>query len=248
MAFLLLSASIGTSLAFASSSEDDDDDDDNFQEDDRTQNEQQTQQPPQNTQQSQSQITWKNFKDRNNLFTVQYPSNWTPGAPATQEVRGPINTIFFAPVRTDKLAQIQFIQYAQPSVFATPQEALKSEINTSQNDPTTTKFEIESPIECSKYTLNGLPACSYIYETQSTPESGYPNQAILAVDAQLMMAPNMKRITMQVYDLFERFLPVAESMIKTFQTTGSNTSTSDFSLSGGSNTAGLQMYEFIKRR
>lgn len=77
---------------------------------------------------------------------------------------GPIDTVFFGPVSEDELAQVEFIQYPQPSVFTTPKESLESEINILQNDPTTTKFEIERPIECSKYTLNGLPACSYIYE------------------------------------------------------------------------------------
>ena len=216
LAFLLLSASIWTSLAFASSSGSKADIED----------------------EQQSQVTWKNFKDRNNLFSVQYPSNWTPTAPAAADARGPIDSIFYAPVSADELAQVEFFQYAQPSVFTTPKESLESEISTNQNDPTTTKFEIERPIECQKYTLNGLQACSYIYETHSTPESGIPNQAILAVDALADDGTEYETYYYGSYDLFEHFLPVAENMIKTFQTTGSNTSTSDFSLSGSSNTTG----------
>lgn len=83
-----------------------------------------------------------------------------------------------------------------------------------------------------------MPACSYIYEIQSTLGSGYPNQAILAVDALADDGTEYEAYYYASYDLFEHFLPTAESMIKTFQTTGSNTSTSDFSLGGGSNTTG----------
>ena len=212
--FLLL-ASIGTTLAFASSSEDDDDD--NSQEVN-----------PQNDQQSQ--VTWKNFKDRNNLFTVQYPSDWAPSAPVEDEISGPIDIIFFAPVTgADEVAQVEFIQYAQPSIFSTPQEALESEISTLQNDPTVTKFEIERPLECQRFTLNSLPACSYIYEITS-PDG---NLAVMAVDA---LAPDGTEYEVYYhgsFDLFEDFLPAAESMVKSFRTTGSNASISDFSLGGG---------------
>ena len=94
------------------------------------------------------------------IYTIESNKEIT----ATEAVLGPIDTVFFGPVSEDELAQVEFIQYPQPSVFTTPKESLESEINILQNDPTTTKFEIERPIECSKYTLNGLPACSYIYE------------------------------------------------------------------------------------
>jgi hypothetical protein len=107
---------------------------------------------------------WKTFKDRNNLFTVQYPSNWTPGGVAEAEKAGPIDILFFAPVtEADQVAEIEFMQYSQSSPFNTPQESLESEINRLQNDPTVTKFEIEQPIECQTYNISGLQACSYIY-------------------------------------------------------------------------------------
>lgn len=173
-------------------------------------------------------VTWKSFKDRNNLFTVQHPSNWT--ASAATESSGPIDVVFSAPVpEADKLTEIEFIQYAQPSVFNSARESLEAEINSLQNDPTVTKFEIERPVECSSYNLSGLPACSYIYEVAST-DGG--NLAVMAVDA---LAPNGTEYEVYYkasFDLFENSLPTAGKMIESFQLTGNNSAATDFSLSG----------------
>ena len=65
-------------------------------------------------------------------------------------------------------------------MFRTAQEAVDVEINALQNDPTVTKMEIERPIECSRYTLNGLPACSIIYEVGNTDGTNF---AMMIVDA-----------------------------------------------------------------
>jgi hypothetical protein len=232
---LVLLLGFGTYTAFASSSDDDEDDEDS-QDEESSQNGQpqqlQPNQPPQ--------VTWKTFKDRESLFTVQYPSNWTPQGVVEAERAGPIDILFFSPGATnDADADIEFSQWAQPSVFGTPKEALEQEIIDLQNDPTVTKFEIESPIECSKYTLNGLPACSIIYEINSA--EGGP-LAIMIVDA---LAPNGTEYEVYYrsdFNLFKHFLPVIEYMIKSFQTTGSTASTSDFSLSnsGSPNATGQQ--------
>ena len=235
---LALLLAFGTDAAFASSSEDgDDDDDNNSQGEENSQNEQ-TQQPSQNTQQSQA--TWRTFNDREGLFTAQYPSNWTPGGVAEADSSGPIDVVFFAPVSApDEVAEVEFIQYAQPSVFSTSREALESEINTLQNDPTVTKFEVERPLECEMYTLNGLPACSIIYEIAS-PDG---QLALMIVDALANDGTEYETYYRASFDLFNHYLPTAENMIKSFQTTGSNASITNFTLSGSagsSNTTGQQ--------
>lgn len=178
----------------------------------------------------QSTAAWKTFKDRNNLFSVQYPSNWTVSGLAEEEIVGPIDVLFLAPVTdVDDIAEIEFIQYAEPSIFSSPQEALESEINSLQNDPTVTKFEIERPVECSSLNLSGLPACSYIYEIAST-DGG--NLAVMAVDA---LAPDGKEYEVYYrasFDLFEDLLPTAERVIESFQLTGNNSAATEFSLKG----------------
>ena len=228
LSFLVLLTSISTNLVLASSSEDDDGNNDS-----------QNEQGSKNDETSQqSQVTWKTFKDRDNLFTVQYPSNWTPSTAAESERSGPIDTIFSSPGATATTgSDVEFIQFAQKSVFSTPREALESEISSLQNDPTVTKFQIEQPLECSKYTLNGLPACSYIYEVHTTDG---PNLAIMAVDALAQDGTEYEVYYHSDFDSFEHFLPAVESMVKSFQATGTGTGTDDFSLSGGdTNTTGL---------
>ena len=224
---LVLLLGLGTDIMFASSSNDDDDDD--SQDEESSQNAQPQQSPP-------NQPSWKTFKDRAGLFTVQYPSNWSPSGIQDPELAGPIDIAFFSPGSTETTgADVRFTEYAQHSIFSTPKESLEQEITDLQNDPTVTKFEIESPVECSKYTLNGLPACSYIYEIDTTEG---PPLAIMAVDA---LAPDGAEYEVYYHSdfaSFKYFLPVVEQMIKSFQTTGNTTSAPDLqsSNSGSPNT------------
>jgi hypothetical protein len=170
-------------------------------------------------------VTWKKFQDRNNLFTVQYPSNWTPSG--VTEPYGPIDMLFLSPGSSlDSGAEVEFIQYSDPSVFRTAQEALDAEITSIRNDPTLTKFEIERPLECTRYSLNGLQACSVIYELTSTDGSF----AAMAVDSVAANGTEYEAYYKAAFDSFEHFLPTVENMIESFQTTGSPPTGSDFSL------------------
>jgi hypothetical protein len=179
-------------------------------------------------------ITWQTYNDRNNLFTVQHPSNWTPSGVAEAERYGPIDILFSAPAASeDQFGEIEFVQYAEPSAFSTAQESLQSEISSLQNDPTITKFEIERPVECQSYTLAGLPACSYIYEIV-TEEGSW---AVLAVDAVASNGTEYESYYRATFDLFQNLLPAAENMIKSFQLTGDGSAATDFSLEGGSSSS-----------
>jgi hypothetical protein len=170
-------------------------------------------------------VTWKEFQDRNTLFTVQYPSNWTPSG--VVEPYGPIDMLFLSPgSNLESGAEVEFIQYSDPSVFRTAQEALGAEINSLQNDPTLTKFEIERPLECTRYTLNGLQACSVIYELTG-PDGSF---AALAVDSVATNGTEYEAYYKASFDSFEHFLPTVENMIESFQTTGSPPTGNDFSL------------------
>jgi len=179
-------------------------------------------------------VTWKTFQDRNGLFSVQYPSNWTPSGIIESMKVGPIDILFLSPGSdVDSGAEVEFIQWADQSVFRTAQEALEAEISTQQNNQTLTKFEIERPIECSRYTLNGLQACSVIYEI-SGPDIG--DLATMVVDSLATDGTEYELYYKSDFDSFEHFLPTVESMIKSFQVTGSEPATSNSSLSSGTNT------------
>ena len=181
------------------------------------------------SQEEQPAVTWKTFKDRNNLFTLQYPPNWTVSDVLEAEREGPIDVLILAPVTNETdVAEINFIRYTQPSIFNTPQESLESEITTLQNDPTLTKFEIERPVECSS-NLGGLPACSYIYEVAST-DGG--NLAVMAVDALAPDGTEYEAYYRASFDLFEDLLPTVERVIESIQLTGNASAATDFSLRG----------------
>lgn len=177
-------------------------------------------------------VTWKKFQDRNNRFTVQHPSNWTPSG--VQEPQGPIDILFWSPGSDeDSGAYANFVQWTDQSLFRTAQEALDAEISSLQNDGTLTKFEIERPIECSRYTLNTLPACSVVYEI-GNPDG--TNFAMMIVDALATNGTEYEVYYRSDFESFEHFLPTVEIMIESFRTTGSEPAGADFSLGDGNST------------
>lgn len=167
---------------------------------------------------------WKTFKDRDNLFTVQYPSKWTPSYTREADKLGPIDVVFTAPgyIADKNWAEIDLIQYDSKSAFNSAQESLESEISNFQNDPMVTKFEIERPIECAMYTLNGIQACSYIYEIDSK-DGGH--LAALAVDALLDDGTEYESYYKADIKSFKKWLPIAEETLVSFKTTDNNSAT-----------------------
>ena len=186
----------------------------------------------------QSQITWKTFQDRDNLFTAEYPSNWSPSGVDASMRAGPIDTIFYGPVADlNDVLSVELVQWGAPSVFRTANESLQAILDHIQSDPTVNKFEIERPMQCTSL-FNGLESCNAIYEVHY-PEEAF---AVMVVDA---LAPNGTEYGawyLGSFDLFERHLPTAEKMIGSFKTMGGSSAINDFSLGGGvsdSNTTGI---------
>lgn len=188
------------------------------------------------------QVTWKNFTDRNNLFSAQYPSNWIPSIIPDPDDFSNFDTAFtLYGANEDSYAWVEFIQWTAPSAFSTSRDSLESEVSRIQSDPTVNKFEIERPIECSNYEINGIQACSIIYEISNDVGSF----ATLIVGTVAPDGTEYSTYYKGSFDFFERFLPVAENMIKSFRTTstGSSGSDSDFSLSSNyknTNTSNFQ--------
>lgn len=175
-------------------------------------------------------VTWKTFQDRNGLFSVQYPSNWTASSILESMRVGPIDILFLSPgANPDTGAEVNFVQYADPSLFITAQVALEAAISTLQNNQTLTEFEIVRPIECSMYTISGVQACSVIYEIRS-PDL---DVATMVVDALATDGTEYQVFYKSDFDSFEHFLPIVESMIRSFQLTSSEPADTDFSLSNG---------------
>lgn len=173
--------------------------------------------PPEN---QTSTYDFKSFKDRNNLFTVEYPSGWIPFYTGESSKHGPIDIYFSSPGWTQTIgsnwAQVSFYQYDWKSAFNSPQEHLEAEITSNKNNPLLTKVQIEQPIECSRYILNGQPACSYIYQLSNKDQSW----VTMAVVSMLSDGTVYETYYKADVDSFKKYFPIAEEMIKTFKTTG----------------------------
>jgi hypothetical protein len=180
---------------------------------------------------NQSQITWKTFQDRDNLFTVEYPSNWSPRGIDVSMKAGPLDAIFYGPTADlNDVLSVEFMQWGAPSAFRTANESLQAALDSVQSDPTVNRFEIERPMQCTSL-FNGLESCNVIYEVH------YPEEAlaVMIVDA---LAPNGTEYSayyLGSFDLFERHLPTAEKMIGSFKTMVGSSAINDFSLGGGVN-------------
>src|SRR4026209_990325 len=84
---------------------------------------------------------WKTFKDRDNLFTVEYPSKWTPAYTKEVDKSDPIDVFFTSPgyySNAKTWEEMDIYQYGSKSAFNSAQETLESEISNLQNDPTLT--------------------------------------------------------------------------------------------------------------
>lgn len=230
LSVVLVLTSLNTHLAFASNQEEDEDGQDNSD--------------SQNETTQQSKVTWKTYSDGKGLTTVKYPSNWVP-TNVLESLLGPVDLRFSYPDDNTSKAEVDVVQYAEPSVFKptdehiyTLNEPLYWEISGNANLSTVTKFEIEQPIECQKFTLNGLPACSVIYEIHDLATS--PKElVVLAVSAVDPDGTEFRAHYTASFDLFKHFLPTAEYMIKSFQTTEPHPKPKDFSLSSSNGSSNI---------
>lgn len=160
---------------------------------------------------------WKTFKDRNKLFTIQYPSDWSPGYTGESDKEGPIDVYFDGPgYSPEKGTEVAVVQYDAKSAFNSAKETLESELGDDKDDPELPGFQILSPIECVKYTLNEIQACSAIYEYKE----GKVPQGVHVVDAVASDGTEYEAYFYSDGPSFKKDHPLFEEMIKTFKTGG----------------------------
>jgi hypothetical protein len=167
-------------------------------------------------------VEWKTFEDRDGLFTVQYPENWRPVAINETERAGPIHMRFEAnmspnEMREDTWASIEFIQFADKSVYKTAEEEQQSVIDLNENDPELLDFVVQQPTECERYSLNDLRSCSYLYGARSEESGTWYGLEVEAV-ADDGTDFNVHYMGKPVYS-FEYWNPEVDRMIESFQTT-----------------------------
>jgi hypothetical protein len=173
--------------------------------------------------QEQGEVSWKTFRDRNGLFTVQYPSNWLPSYPS--EPLGPIDIqLYFGDGRGDAFLNIYKMEGISP--FLTSNESIDSSLSYDQS--TLNNFRLLEPIKCVQYSINGVPACSY---TASFTADDGTDQTYLFLRAVTPDGTEYGAIYMSSANLFNHFKTTVDHMIESFSVTSVSQSRQGMSMS-----------------
>jgi len=176
------------------------------------------------------QVKWKTFKDKNDLFTIKYPSNWIPQKIDEYEgveITSPINMNFIYSGGGSKYASIGIS--ADESIFTNTTDLIDSVYAVAESF---SKYELVEPMECAKYMVKETQACSTILSYRNTELPGKPmvNELdIVTIDEDGVQYVIYYGATK---NLFDDFLPVVEEMVKSFTVTGSILSSDDESTLG----------------
>jgi len=156
-------------------------------------------------------VKWKTFKEKNGLFTMDYPSNWIPGKSRDNpENPSPIDMYFvYSGSRGSNVASLSVT--ADESIYTNVPDYMDSLISTLPS-----KFKPVQPVECTKYMIKGVEACSFIVSYKNTDVPGKPTimeMDVVIIDefgVQYVMSYSASK------NLYDDYLPVAEQMIKSF--------------------------------
>jgi hypothetical protein len=161
------------------------------------------------------QVTWKIFEEKNGLFTIKYPSNWSPYK-AYEDSSSPFNIYFTYSGGSSSFAEL--LLYGEESIYTNATDVVNSYSVTPQNEQ---NYRVLQPIQCGKYTIKSISACDTIISFKDTAMEGKPiirSLIIGAIDEGGMEYILQYYVTM---DLYDHFLPVAEEMVNSFNVTNS---------------------------
>lgn len=187
---------------------------------------------------------WKTFKDKNGVFTIQYPSNWSPlktdeeGDEEEEEYTSLINVAFTYQGKGTSFAVINLFAETE-SLFTNITDKIDSASATKQNYE---KYKVIQPVECGKYTLNQLNACSLIEEFRLEEIEGFSTRPLvnqLTVGAIDDDGTEFLIIYTASQKQFDDYLPDAGDMIKSFETTGTAVMDDDSSEESGGESPAL---------
>jgi hypothetical protein len=89
-------------------------------------------------------VKWKMFKDKNGIFTIKYPSNWSPIKPTT-ESPAPIDIYFF---HAERGSFVTLTLFADESILSNNIDLMDSYLAYDQSEQ---KYRLIQPTECEKY-------------------------------------------------------------------------------------------------
>jgi hypothetical protein len=175
-------------------------------------------------------VTWETLRDPNGLFTIEYPSNWIPMR--ALEPLGPIDMEFwFYGDNPESYASFFLVKYENESQYLNSRGALQAEV--ASNKDTYVDYVVKQDIECNKYLIDNVPACSMIDSSQT--EDGNLSVSRLTIDA----VDETSSEEFEIYytatpDLFEHFLPIADYMTKSVKLISQDIAEQDLQTEGDS--------------
>jgi hypothetical protein len=166
------------------------------------------------------QVKWKTFNEKNGLFTIKYPSNWIPqkmGEFGGVEVTSPIAMNFIYSGSGPSGGAIITIT-ADESIFTNVTDLIDSIYAYGQS---LSKYKVLEPMECGKYMINGINACSTVLSYKNVELPGKP--IVNELDVVTIDEDGVQYVIgyIATKDSFDDLLPVAQEMIKSFNVTGS---------------------------
>lgn len=158
-------------------------------------------------------VSWKIFKDKNDVFTIKYPSNWA-FAKYQEDSSEPINIYFYYQGRSS-LAELAL--YAQQSLYTNSSELVNSYPVYLQNHQ---NYKVLQTTQCGNYVINNMRACDTIVTYKDTRLEDEPivRHLIIGTIDESGLEYILEYFVTE--DLHEYYLPVAKEMIRSFNVTG----------------------------
>jgi hypothetical protein len=161
------------------------------------------------TNQSYAQVTWKTFEENTGLYTIQIPSNWYPEKLVDADKVAPIDDIIRYTGKGDSFAYMEIA--FSGSLYKDAKEATDAVITAIQNYD---NFQLLTPTECDKYTINGIQACSNEVTFKLKDENQRTVLTVIATD-QNGIQHDITFVASN--DIYDRFIPVGEYMISSLK-------------------------------
>ena len=168
-------------------------------------------------------VFWKIFKEKNDVFTIKYPSNWSYSK-YHEDSSEPINIYFYYQGR-NSLAELAL--FSEQSLFTNSSEMVESYPVYLQNHP---DYYVLQPVKCGKYSIININACDIIVTYRDTRLENEPVVKHLIVGTLVKGGAEFIIEYFVTENLYEHYLPAAEEMIRSFNVTGNDESPHDKSV------------------
>lgn len=170
-------------------------------------------------------VVWKIFNERNGLFAIKYPSNWSLGE-YYENSSAPINMYFLYQGKGSSYAQLTI--YAEESLFSNITALVENELTYINNQ----NYQVLQPTQCGNYTIKNVSACDVLVTYKGLPTEGEPTIKDLVIGALDEQGYEYIINYHGTENLYDHFFPVANEMIRSFNISQTRSFSGDESQAG----------------